>query len=76
MGLKPQKVLACETISRPLQTGSVLSVIRLVVISIVLFTQTGCAVVTVVDAVASVVATTVEITVDVIGAAVDVIIPD
>lgn len=44
--------------------------------SFFLLTQTGCAVVTVGDALVSVVATTVEVTADVIGAAVSVVTPD
>ncbi len=45
-------------------------------ISILLSTQTGCAVVTVVDTAVSVVATTVETAFDAVGAAVDLVIPD
>jgi hypothetical protein len=58
------------------ETGIVLPVIRPLIIAIVLLAQTGCAVVAVADAVVSVVSTTVEVTADVIGAAVDVVIPD
>jgi hypothetical protein len=57
-------------------TGIALSTLRILVLSVVLLTQTGCAVVAVADALVSVVATTVEVTADVIGAAIDVVIPD
>jgi len=57
-------------------TGIALSTLRILVLSVVLLTQTGCVVVAVADALVSVVATTVEVTADVIGAAVDVVIPD
>jgi hypothetical protein len=48
----------------------------MLLLSVVLLGQTGCAVVAVADAFVSVVATTVEVTADVVGAAVDVVIPD
>jgi len=58
------------------ETGNVLSTIRMLLLSVVLLSQTGCAVVAFADAFVSVVSTTVEVTADVIGAAVDVVIPD
>lgn len=68
--------LACATISRLFKTGNVLSAIRMLVTCLLILTQSGCAVVAVADAVGSVIGTTVEVTADVVGAAVDVVIPD
>ncbi|MFY9347977.1 MAG: hypothetical protein WAO93_09535 [Orrella sp.] len=50
--------------------------VRTLLLSVVLLSQMGCAVAAVADAFVSVVSTTVEVTADVVGAAVDAVIPD